>query len=535
MSHRARSFLAGLLSMAAGCRQIAGIDDLASLDSVRRREETPCSSSKECSERFMEPSLCRTRDARCVPLLSDDCDTFSGDPLAHGALIFGSIEPTTGLDAATGRSVRRALGLAVEDFEVGTKGLPPVTGEDARRPLAVVHCNDQGQSENAVRAAQHLSQTLEVPAIVGAAFSGVTLDIATSVTIAQGTLLMSPSATSSAISELEDRGLVWRTAASDVVQASAQVALVERLAAQLQEGSSVTRPLTLAVLHKGDAYGYGLAEDVLEALTWNDRRALDARNAAYVVRKDYGDPSDAAASPVRYERVVREAIALMPDVVLLYGTSEVAPDVLVPLETSFQLGSKRPHYVLADGGRTDDTRDAIKLLDPDGKTGLAARVLGTEPGSLSAEQALFASRYASAADDPDEPVAFGAANAYDAVHLLAYAAVAADRAQPSGADLAAGLVQFLPGDDEDESVFSIGPRALNAVFRALKAGQHLALRGASGPLRFDLDTGDVMSDILLWCPQSDASQRLRLITYGERYDATRGEIVADGELSHCGP
>jgi branched-chain amino acid transport system substrate-binding protein len=522
------------LALLFGCRQIAGIDDLDSLDRVRQREETPCTSSAECTERFAAPSLCRASDARCVPLLSDDCDAFSGDPLARGALIFGSIEPTTGLDAATGRSVRRALGLAVEDFELGTKGLPPRTGESARRPLAIVHCNDEGQSENAVRAAQHLAETLEVPAIIGAAFSGVTLDVATSVTIARGTLLMSPSATSSAISELEDQGLVWRTAASDVVQASAQVALIERLAAELERASSVTRPLSLAVLHKGDAYGYGLAEDVLEQLIWNGRRALDTRNNEYVLRNDYGDPSDVQASPVRYERVVRETIALAPDLVLLYGTAEAAGDVLVPLELGLPEGARRPRYLLADGGRTDDTRDAIKRLDPDGKTGLAARVLGTEPGTISPEQALFASRYASAADDPEEPVAFGASNAYDAVHLLAYAAVAADLA-PSGRDLVNALQRFLALDGSNESAFSLGPRSLNAVFRALKLGQRLRLAGASGPLRFDVETGDVMSDILLWCPQIDASERLRLITYGERYDAATGEIVAERELAHCGP
>jgi ABC-type branched-subunit amino acid transport system substrate-binding protein len=517
-----------------GCRQIAGIDDLAELDHVRRMEDTPCASSKECSERFAVPTLCRARDARCVPLLSDDCDGFTGDPLARGALIFGSIQPTTGLEGADGRSLRRALGLAVEDFELGTKGLPPLTGEDTRRPLAIVHCNDRGQSENAVRAARHLAETLEVPAIVGASFSGVTLAVATSVTIAHDTLLMSPSATSSAISELEDHGLVWRTAPSDVVQASAQVALIERLAEQLQQGNSVARPLTIAILHKGDAYGYGLAEDVLEELTWNGRRALDARNAAYVARKDYGDPSNVEAGPLRYERVVRETLALAPDVVLLYGTSEVASDVLTPLEAGWPASAKRPYYVLADGGRTDDTRAAIEALDPDGTNGLAERLLGTEPGAISPEQALFAGRYASAADDPEEPVAFGAANAYDAVHLLAYAAVAADRPMPSGSDLAAGLVQFLPRAGSEESAFSIGPRSLNAVFRALKAGQRLLLAGASGPLRFDLDSGDVMSDILLWCPQRDAAERLRLITYGERYDVTSHEITAEGELQRCG-
>lgn len=516
-----------------GCRQIAGIDDLSSLDRVGQREDTPCTSSAECSERFDAPTLCRARDARCVPLLTDECDSFSGDALADNALVFGSIQPTTGLDAATGRSIRRALDLAVEDFEVGSKGLPPVTGESARRPLAIVHCNDDGQSENAVRSARHLAGELALPAIIGASFSGVTLDVATEVTIASDTLLMSPSATSSALSELEDRGLVWRTAASDVVQASAQVALIERLADSLQRGS-ITRPLTLAILHKGDAYGYGLAEDVLEELTWNGRSALDARNAAYVVRKDYGDPSDAAASPVRYDRVVRETLALEPDVVLLYGTSEVAGDVLSPLEAAWPAGRTRPYYVLADGGRTDDTRAAIGALDPDGVTDLAARVLGTEPGAISREQALFAGRYSSAADDPDEPVAFGAGNAYDALHLLAYAAVAIDRPAVSGSDLRDGLERFLPRAGDDESAFSIGARSLNAVFRALKAGQRLALAGASGPLRFDLDTGDVLSDILLWCPQVDASERVRLITYGERYDASEHVIVAEGELQTCG-
>src|SRR5262249_36490072 len=149
--------------------------------------------------------------------------------------VFGTIFPLTGGDGSTGRPMRSSVDLAINDFKVNGNGILPEPGGTARRPLVAVHCDDHGESERALAAARHLPDVVGVPAIVGAAFSGITIDVATEVTIARGTLLLSPSATSAAITELADDGLVWRLSPSDTLQSKALVVLAARAETQLRK------------------------------------------------------------------------------------------------------------------------------------------------------------------------------------------------------------------------------------------------------------------------------------------------------------
>jgi branched-chain amino acid transport system substrate-binding protein len=62
----------------------------------------------------------------------------------------------------------------------------------------------------------------------------VTIRTTTDVTIPAGVLALSPSATSPAITGLNDRGLVWRTAPSDEIQAEALAKLLQLTEAALK-------------------------------------------------------------------------------------------------------------------------------------------------------------------------------------------------------------------------------------------------------------------------------------------------------------
>ncbi len=68
------------------------------------------------------------------------------------------------------------------------------------------------------RAAKHLVDDVQVPAILGPAFSGVAINTAKQITIPSKVLLVSASATSPLITDLDDDGLVWRTCPSDALQ-----------------------------------------------------------------------------------------------------------------------------------------------------------------------------------------------------------------------------------------------------------------------------------------------------------------------------
>src|SRR5690606_27407083 len=146
----------------------------------------------------------------------------------------GALGPTEGASAATGQAEQTGIKLAISDFEQASNGLPPNQVGGAPRPIVLVGCNDGSDGDAAVAAAQHLVD-VGVPAIIGAAYSGITIKVATEVTIPGQVLLISPSATSVAITDLADNGLVWRTAPSDVFQALAMTLYVPTIEAALRE------------------------------------------------------------------------------------------------------------------------------------------------------------------------------------------------------------------------------------------------------------------------------------------------------------
>ena len=208
-----------------------------------------------------------------------------------------------------------------------------------------------------------------------------------------------------------------------------------------------------------------LAEDVLGNLTWNSFPATGKENRAHVLRHDYGDPSNTALRPTRYAEAIAETLEELPDVVLLYGTAEVGPELLAPIELGWPASKERPRYIMADGGRTEDVRAVIEQVDPEGLLRLATRVVGTEPGSLSQDQATFRARYGDLVEDPADTIAFGAANAFDAVYLLALAAVASGQAHPTGAQLAEGLIRFLPAPGVESTRSTVGPASPPQISR----------------------------------------------------------------------
>ena len=107
-------------------------------------------------------------------------------------------------------------------------------------------CVDAGA---ATAAAERLITSDGVKGIMGADCSGVTGAILANVAVANGMVMISPSATSPALSEAEDGGLFFRTAPSDARQG---VVMSDIL---LEEGVS-----SVALTYTNNDYGKGLAD-----------------------------------------------------------------------------------------------------------------------------------------------------------------------------------------------------------------------------------------------------------------------------------
>ncbi|MGR3983900.1 MAG: ABC transporter substrate-binding protein [Gammaproteobacteria bacterium] len=114
-------------------------------------------------------------------------------------------------------------------------------------------CVDAGA---ATAAAERLVTAERVVAIMGADCSGVTTAIANNVAVPNGVVMVSPSATSPALSSIDDNGFFHRTAPSDARQG--------QVLADVLRDRGIR---TVAVTYTNNDYGKGLSESFVNAFT----------------------------------------------------------------------------------------------------------------------------------------------------------------------------------------------------------------------------------------------------------------------------
>ena len=120
--------------------------------------------------------------------------------------------------------------------------------------LSLVVADGQCDAKAAVDAANKLVNVEQVVAIVGGICSGATIGAAEAVTVPAGVVSVSPSATSPAITGLDDNDLVFRTAPSDAYQGVALAGLARSMGYD-----------KIAVTYANDDYNAGLGEVFIEA------------------------------------------------------------------------------------------------------------------------------------------------------------------------------------------------------------------------------------------------------------------------------
>ena len=161
------------------------------------------------------------------------------------------------------------LGISL-GFTGPLESLPPAMAAGAEMAMAEVTASGQlfgGKAVNsergdstcidasaAVAVAERLITSDGVDGIVGAMCSGATTAMLTNVAVPNGMVMISPSATSPALSTVEDNGLFFRTAPSDARQG---VVMAEIL---MDRGID-----NVAVTYTNNDYGLGLANSFAEA------------------------------------------------------------------------------------------------------------------------------------------------------------------------------------------------------------------------------------------------------------------------------
>lgn len=504
---------------------------------------TECTVNADCAAKG-QYYICRKDTHVCASLVNEQCTVVAGKYQDDNAFIIGSILPTIGGNDAAGLAMEKGALLAVQEFDQIANGLPPKPGTTARRPLVMVGCTDESNADKAVTAATHLVDNVGVSAIVGAAYSGITIKFTTTVTIPKNVLVISPSATSVAITSLQDNNLVWRTSPSDVFQSTALAGympiLEQKVRVDLNLPDPTTQPIKVAILYKGDAYGTGLSEALEGLIKFNGTKDA-TMNGANFSRKNYGNPDDPTVSPTTYSDRVNDMLAFKPHVLFILGTAETITEIMSKVEDNWPLtdpmapGYYRPRYVFGDGGQVVDLWDYIKATEsktplPPGADDLRKRASGSVPGTEGALFNAFILNYqAKFGNDPD-PHVFGPAGAYDSIYMLAYAAASLGDKPLTGPNLATGLTKLVPPG----TALPVGSSKINEAFTALIAGSSIDFSGASGPLNFDTKTGEAPGDIQIWCvPKGLDGKATSAINSGIYYDAAQSKLVGTGFGTQC--
>ena len=298
-------------------------------------------------------------------------------------VILGFTGPIESLTPAMAASAELALKEASDSGAfLGGKVLVPVRGDST--------CTDAAA---ATAAAERLVTAEGVAAIFGADCSGVTIAITNNVSVPNGVVTISPSATSPALTTIEDNGLFFRTAPSDARQG--------QVLAELLTERGIGE---VAVTYTNNDYGKGLEGSFGEAFA--SLGGIVAISAAHEDGK--GD----------YSAEVGALAASGAEHLVVFGYVDQGGKGII--QAAVDTGAFE-NFIVADGMIGDSLIEAIG----DALTG----TIGTAPGSASEGARMFLDHAAANGVDGDGPFR---GESYDAAALIVLAMQAAGSAERGG-------------------------------------------------------------------------------------------------------
>ncbi|MFO0750462.1 MAG: ABC transporter substrate-binding protein [Myxococcota bacterium] len=480
-----------------------------------------CSADADCDPKGKglrcDSGFCVARDL--VETTGACNQLYGADPRtsAPGSVILlGTLLPKSGALGAFGGGMDNGVHMAVDEINQ--------SGGLLGKKLGVLACDDGTDVAQAEAAARHLIDVGGVKAIIGAGASSVTIETFTAVAKAARVLMMSPSATSPAISNQSDDGLLWRTVPSDAVQGRAIAEYI------VHRNFKV-----IVVVSRNDTYGNGLAAAIQTRLCTGT--TFRCTPDTFMTR--IYNPTDKSTEQVGEQTA---AVAFIeqkdPDAVVLAG---YVPDGIAFLNLAAGKGFQ---FILTDGMRDTDLLgldgSQVPIQDP----AIKCTLVGTNPASPSGPLFdLFAPRYEGIFHEP--PGTF-VANSYDAAYLLAFAYAAAAGSgitDPDGRALAEGLARLsnkslcegvpcVPAVVVGVDDFGTGIGTLSA-----NATSEIDVQGISGPLDFDATHGEAPSGIEMWRLDLGKNEisNLGVVYDGENGYNFAGVVPRDPGDAECGP
>ncbi len=368
----------------------------------------------------------------------------SSSAAAAGPLKIGALMSFTGDLGSYGLPIYNGAELAVS--EINANG--GVNGQ----PITLVKGDDATTPQVGVTEAQRLVNVEHVTAIVGALASGVSVQVAETVTGPGKILQISPASTSPSLSNANDSDFLFRTTISDAAQGIvlANLAKDEKLS-------------TVCTLYVNSPYGKGLSNSFTAAFT-------------------------ALGGTVTHEVPHEEnATTYATELQQCAGADALAAIAYPASATTFlreaKEGNMFKHYLFEDGTKDPGMFNNLGYTTFDGDR-------GTAPSSLPTQQATgFSDRYkAKYGELPPKPFI---KEAYDAVYLIALAAQKAQSNDGTKMRDALRSVANAPG-----TPVSPGPDGWKAAVTLLAAGTDIDYEG-TGELEMDA-SGDPLVGAVEW-------------------------------------
>ena len=332
----------------------------------------------------------------------------------------GPIESLTP-DIAAGAELAMAEASRSGKFLGGQK-VAPVRGDST--------CTDAAA---ATATAERLITSDRVAAIMGADCSGVTIAVANNVAVPNGVVLISPSATSPALSTIEDKGYFFRTAPSDARQGE--------VLARVAKARGIK---SIAITYTNNDYGKGLAESFSGAF-----KAVGGRVELSASHED---------GKADYSAEVGALAASGAGHLAVFGYIDKGGKGII--QASIDSGAF-DKFLMADGMIGESLVKAIG--EP------LNGAVATAPGSDSPNAMKFVEVAKAAGVKGDAPFV---SQAYDAAALIILAAQAAGSMDRAAIQSKILTVANAPGE-------MIGPGELGKALEILAAGKEVDFQGAT--------------------------------------------------------
>lgn len=384
----------------------------------------------------------------------------------------GTLLSFTGPLAEFGPAHQNAIELAAAEINAAAE---QVFGGPLVR---LIHEDTGTNPATGVDRARKLVDVDGVPAVIGALSSGVSVNVAESVTAPSQVMQVSPASTSPLISILEDDDFMFRTVASDALQGV--------VAAQLARGELVDDISyeTASTIYVNNPYGQGLSNGFAEA--------FEARGGTVLAQV----PHPEEPQPT-YASQLEEALAGDPDVLLAISYPGGATVYLQEARDLFDYTS----WQFVDGTKSEDI---IAALGADVLEG----AYGTAPGSdpeWGGFQRFVEAYEAEHGERP--PLPFMDA-AYDAMSVIGMALALAhveglEATGPNVRDMARRIA-----DGQGEVV---GVGEFEEAFRLMNLGTDVDFSGAASTVNFD-EAGEVVTPVEVWQYSGGSIQTIEIRT-----------------------